>query len=115
MKEEFCAVFMANPPIENVKVQVHDQDSGSLREVPAKLIPMRRLVSKEKQMKEFIKNYFKNIDSSNKRVIEIQRGLKAGMDYKELFVMACECISDMRGDEQLRKQTKREVERRSHE
>lgn len=115
MKEEFCAVFMAEPPMKAVRVQVKDMNSSEWVEVPSKILPMRRLEAKQSQMKEFIKNYLKYIYASKEGVIQIQKGLKDGLDYEQLFVMACECIADMRGDEQLRTQTRREVERRSHE
>lgn len=113
--KEFCALFMSTPPIKGVKVLVKDQASTEWNEVPAKVLPMSRFEAKQSQMKEFIKNYLKYIYASKEGVIQIQKGLQDGLDYEQLFVMACECISDMRGDEQFRKQTRREIERRSHQ
>lgn len=113
--KEFCALFMAKPPVKEVKVLVKDQESNDWIELPSKIFPMSRFEAKQSQMKEFIKNYLKYIYASKEGVIQIQKGLQDGLDYEQLFIMACECISDMRGDEQFRKQTRREIERRSHQ
>lgn len=112
--KEFCALFMASPPMKTIKIQVQDE-LNRWTEVSAKAIPMSRFEAKQKQMKDFTKHYLENIEASNTLVIQIQEGLKNGAEYKDLFELACECIACMRGDDQLRAQTKREIRSREAE
>lgn len=109
--KEFCALFMASPPMKAIRIQVQDE-AKRWTEVSAKAIPMSRFEAKQKQMKDYVEHYRKNIEASNSLVIQIQQGLKDGASYEELFEMAVECIACMRGDDQLRAQTKREIKAR---
>lgn len=102
---------MASPPMKAIRIQVQDE-AKRWTEVSAKAIPMSRFEAKQKQMKDYVEHYRKNIEASNSLVIQIQKGLKDGASYEELFEMAVECIAYMRGDDQLRAQTKREIKAR---